>query len=172
MTTVILGDHPEVQTMIEQRRALGQDGSDEVWEGVYYVVPHAHVHHGLLQARLIRIFDDLVSSRGFEVSAEFNLGKQNDYRVPDLGLHRGTPDDLYVPTAAMIVEILSPNDKTFEKFDFYGRHGVEEILVADLAERWIRIWGYHNPSSSYREIDDSLILATSRADLQGAIPWP
>ena len=172
MTTVILGDHPAVESMIEQRHALGQDGSDEVWEGVYYVVPHAHVHHGLLQARLIRIFDDLVSSRGFEVSAEFNLGGQNDYRVPDLGLHRGTPDDLYVPTAAMIVEIPSPNDKTFEKFDFYGRHGVEEILVADLNERSIQIWVYDDAASSYRESDESQILATSGQDLQAAISWP
>ena len=172
MTTVILGEHPEVQTMIEQRRALGQDGSDEVWEGVYYVVPHAHVHHGLLQVRLGRILDDVTSPHGFTVSAEFNLGKPNDYRVPDLGVHRGVPGELYVPTAAMIVEILSPNDKTIEKFDFYGRHDVEEILVADLADRSIRLWRYASSVSSYRPAEDSVILGMPRSELADRISWP
>src|SRR5690242_14530929 len=124
MTTVILGDHPDVQMIIERRRALGQDGSDEVWEGVYYMTPHAHVHHGLLQIELGGSLKAFASPRGLRVSAEFNLGKPDDYRVPDLGVHRGSPNELYVSTVAMVVEILSPYDKTFEKFDFYGRHGV------------------------------------------------
>jgi Uma2 family endonuclease len=171
MTTVILGEHPEVQAMIDRRRALGQDGSDEVWDGVYYVVPHAHVHHSLMQARLIRVLGDLVSVRGFEVSAEFNLGKQNNYRVPDLGVHRGTPDELYVPSAALVVEILSPNDKTFEKFDFYARHDVEEILVVDLVKRSLSLW-VSDGSSSYLAASDSAILETSCDQLQTKISWP
>jgi hypothetical protein len=176
VTTVILGEHPEVQAIIEQRRALGQDGRDEVREGVYYVVPRAHVHHALVRARLIRILDDLASPRGFMVSGEFNLGEPNDYRIPDLGLHRGTPDDeLFVPAVAMIVDILAPNAKTFDRFDFYGRHGVEEILVVDLAERSIRHWAFNSALSSYLETDDSAagaILGASCAELQTKVSWP
>jgi Uma2 family endonuclease len=126
----------------------------------------------LLQVRLGRVLDELVAPRGLTVSAEFNLGKPDDYRIPDLGVHRGVPDQLYVPTAAMIVEILSPNDKTFEKFDFYGRHDVEEILVADLADRSIRVWRYDGSSSGYLRGDDSAILATSCDDLKAQISWP
>ena len=172
MTTVILGEHPEVQAMIEQRRALGQDGSDEVWEGVYYMVPHAHVHHALVQTRLGRVLEDQTLSRGFEVTGEFNLGDLDDFRVPDLGIHRNEPDGLYVPTAAMVVEILSPNDATYKKFDFYGRHEVEEILVVDPAEQSVQLWRFDGSISSYRESDRSVILATSRQELRSAIRWP
>ncbi len=172
MTTVILGEHPDIQMIIERRRALGQDGSDEVWEGVYYMTPRAHVHHGLLQIELGGSLKIFAAPRGLRVSAEFNLGEANDYRVPDFGVHRGLPDGLYVSTAAMIVEILSPHDKTFEKFDFYGRNGVDEILVADLEQRSIRLWRYDGSSSSYLEGESSLVLGTTLTDLQATISWP
>jgi Uma2 family endonuclease len=172
MTTVILGENAEVQTMIEQRRALGQDGSDEIWEGVYYMTPHAGVDHALLQMELGGVLRELAPARGLNVSGEFNLGKPNDFRVPDLGVHRSPSGGLYALTAAMVVEILSPNDQTFKKFDFYGRHGVEEILVADLDERSIRIWTYDSATSSYRASDRSTLLATSARELQATVSWP
>ena len=41
--TVVLGELPhEVSAWLKQRRALGQDGHDEVWEGKYYVAPTLH----------------------------------------------------------------------------------------------------------------------------------
>ena len=36
----------ELEELIARRRALGQDGMDEVWEGEYHVAPHAHSHSG------------------------------------------------------------------------------------------------------------------------------
>jgi Uma2 family endonuclease len=172
MTTVILGEHPEVQAMIEQRRARGQDGRDEVWEGVYYVTPHAHVHHGLVQIRLGRLLDDLAGPRGLTVGAEFNLGEPDDYRVPDLGVHRGTPDGLYLASAAMVVEILSPKDKTFEKFAFYGRHDVDEIMVVDVDARTVRVWHHDGTTDAYTESAGCSILGSSCADLVAGISWP
>jgi Uma2 family endonuclease len=172
MTTVILGELPEVQALIEQRRALGLDGSDEVWEGVYYVVPHAHASHALLQTRLGRVLEDLALPRGFEVSGEFNLGAPDDFRVPDLGIHRGEPAELYVSSVAMVVEILSPNDKSYQKFDFYGRHGVEEILIVDLAGRSIQLWRYEGVLACYQQSEHSSILAASAPALESAIRWP
>jgi hypothetical protein len=35
--------------------------------------------------------------------------------VPDGGYHRGVPSVLYVPTAAIVVEVLSPGDETWLK---------------------------------------------------------
>jgi Uma2 family endonuclease len=171
MTTVFLGEHPDVQTLIDQRRALGQDGRDEVWEGVYYVTPHAHIHHGVLQIRLGRVLDDLAGPRGYTVSSEFNLGKQSDYRVPDLGVHRGTPSELYMPTAAMVVEILSPGDRTYEKFSFFRHYGVEEILVVDLNDKSMQLW-VPDATLSYQEAQFSEVLGTSCRSLQASILWP
>jgi len=172
MTTVILGEHPDVQMIIEQRRALGQDGSDEVWEGIAYLMPPTNMNHAFTQIELALLLRALASPRGLKISGAFNLGKPDDYRVPDLGVLRGSPDELYVSTAAMIVEILSPYDKAFEKFDFYGRQGVEEILVADLDQRSIRLWRYDEPTSSYLESESSQILETTLTELQASISWP
>lgn len=65
----------------------------------------------------------------------FNLGEPDDYRVPDGGVFRPGPDAVYVPTAAVVVEIVAPGDKTWEKLGFYGEHGVEELLIVDPQER-------------------------------------
>lgn len=46
----------------------------------------------------------------------------------------------WLATAAVVVEILSPDDETFEKFSFYARHDVDEVLVADPAARRITLW--------------------------------
>jgi Uma2 family endonuclease len=171
-TTVILGEHPEVQMLIEQRRLLGQDKRDEVWEGVYYVTPHAHAHHGLVQIRLGRILDDLAAPKGLTVGAEFNLGQPSDYRVPDLGVHRGVPDGLYVESAVMVAEILSPNDKSFEKFAFYAQHGVEEIMIVDVDQRSLHLWQLNGQTSEYLEVPASAVLTVSCAALRAQIAWP
>jgi hypothetical protein len=55
----------------------------------------------------------------------FNLGEPEDYRVPYGGLFRPGPDEVYVPTAALVVEIISPDDNTWEKLGFYAAHGVD-----------------------------------------------
>jgi hypothetical protein len=52
----------------------------------------------------------------------FNLGEPDDYRVPDGGLFRPGPDELYVPTAELVVEIVSPGDESGQKLGFYAAH--------------------------------------------------
>jgi Uma2 family endonuclease len=155
---------------LARRSALGQDTFDEVWEGVYHVVPVPCPWHGYAQAALARALDPFADSAGLVGTTRFNLGEQHDYRVPDGGYHRGLPSDLYVPTAAIVVEVLSPGDETWEKFGFYARHGVEEICVADPRAgsiRWFRLAGH-----AYEEVDRSDLLGVSVGDLVAAIDWP
>ena len=38
----------------------------------------------------------------------------------------------------LVVEVLSPEDMTFDKLDFYTAHGVRELLVVDWQERSVR----------------------------------
>jgi Putative restriction endonuclease len=171
-TTVILGEHPEVEALIARRRELGLDGRDEVWDGLYYVAPHAGIRHSLIQLRLGGLLDGFAAPLGLSVSVAFNLGVAKDYRIPDLGVHRGSPTDLYVPTAAMVVEVLSADDKTFEKFDFYAAHHVEEILVVDPDQRTIRVWVLDGPRGEYRESSDSALLQVAAVRLESMITWP
>ncbi len=45
---------------------------------------------------------------------------------------------MFVATAAMVVEVVSPGDETLEKLAFYASRGVEEVVVADPARGSLR----------------------------------
>ncbi|MDQ6727027.1 MAG: Uma2 family endonuclease [Actinomycetota bacterium] len=132
MKTVVLGPQPEVQALIERRRALGTDLFDEVWEGIYHMAPAPNAAHAYLDDVLAVLLHPCAQAVGLVGTGPFNLGQPDDYRVPDRGYHRSRPTGTWVPTAAVVVEIVSPDDETYAKFDFYARHAVDEILVADL----------------------------------------
>jgi hypothetical protein len=45
-----------------------------------------------------------------------NLGEsEHDFRVPDGALHRSPPAGVWHPTAALVIEIVSPGDESWEK---------------------------------------------------------
>ncbi len=126
----------ELQRLLEHRERLGLDGYDEVWEGVYHMAPMARQRHGWLQSQLDRVLGPYADRAGLVGTGPFNLGDdEGDFRVPDLGyLRELDPDLLYVPTAAVVVEVRSPGDESFEKLAFYAAHRVEEVLVVDPDE--------------------------------------
>ncbi len=71
---------------------------------------------------------------GVRAALTFNLGGPDDYRIPDAGLIPG-PAGVWHDTAMLVVEVLSPDDMTFDKLDFYAAHGVHELLVVDWQDR-------------------------------------
>jgi Uma2 family endonuclease len=171
MKTVVLGERPaELEALLARRRALGQDLFDEVWEGVYHMAPASHPWHGYVDNVLAELLGPLARAAGLVGTGPFNLGEPDDYRVPDRGYHRSLPSTVWVPTAALVVEVISPDDETWEKFDFYGRHGVEEIGVADPHERLLR-W-FDLAGERYEETDISRLLGITTAELSSRIDWP
>jgi hypothetical protein len=60
---------------------------------------------------------------------------ERDFRAPDGGLHRPGAAGTWLPTAALVVEIVSPEDETWEKLPFYAAHDVDEVQIVDPAER-------------------------------------
>ncbi len=61
-------------------------------------------------------------------------GWPNDFRIPDLVLL--TPetfsidhDEYFEGSPAVVIEIRSPGDESFEKLSFYARLGVSEVWV-------------------------------------------
>ncbi len=171
MTTLVLGPRPpELQALIDRRRLLGLDGHDEVWDGVYHVAPHAHTHHGVVADEIKgRIFSQ-AKRAGLVPGDSFNVGQPHDFRVPDGGYHRAMPDGVYASTAALLLEVLSPDDETFAKFGFYAEHGVEELIVADPAARTVRCW--HLTEGEYVEHPRSALLGLSMAGLAAEVDWP
>ena len=171
MRTVVLGERPEaLEEFIARRQALGQDVFDEIWDGEYHVVPGPSAEHGRVEDELSALLRPMARAAGLVRTGPFNLGTRDDYRVPDAGFHRGSPTGVYLPTAAVVVEVVSPNDETYLKIDFYASHGVEEFVVADPQLRSVRSW----------QLVDGALVETGRSDLLGAdateltrdIAWP
>jgi Uma2 family endonuclease len=75
-----------------------------------------------------------------------------------------------VPTAAVLVEVVSPDDETCDQFGFYAAHGVDELIVADPTARTVTCWALDG--AAYRQTNGSALLAISVAELQAAIAWP
>ena len=171
MKTVVVGPQPpEITAFIARRRALGQDRFDEVWEGDYHVVPAPHPWHAYVHNTLAALLDPPAHAAGLVGTTQFNLGESDDYRIPDSGYHRGVPSEVFIPTAAIVVEVVSPHDETWEKFGFFARRGVEEICVVDPWARQIR-W-FVLAGAQYEETGASPLLGITAADLAGRVDWP
>jgi hypothetical protein len=171
MTVVVCGERPEVTELIERRRRLGQDRHDEVWEGAYHMAPEPIAEHGLAQFQIGTRVAGRAKGRGLVFSLTFNLGDgRDDFRIPDFGLHEGTPRGIWIRTAVVVGEVLSPDDETWQKFGFYARRGVEEVWVVDLDTRSVRVF-VRRDAHGYDETDRSPRLDLSTAEL-AAIDWP
>lgn len=158
--------------LLVHRRRAGLDRLDEVWEGVLHMVPAPSGEHAEITQQLAVILDRPARAAGLvPTMGEFNVGEsEHDYRVPDGGLHRQRPRGVWFPTVALVVEIVSPGDESWEKLPFYARHGVDEIVVVDPGEQtvsWLVLTG-----GEYRAIERSRLIDLGSADLVERIDWP
>ncbi len=168
---VVLEPPPvELQAWLDKRRALGQDRFDEVWQGVYHVAPAPHPQHGAIEYRVLGALRTPAATAGLIGLTAFDLGRPDDYRVLDHGYVREMPEETFVATAAMLVEILSPDDETWAKQDFYFAHGVAELVVVDPVGRTVSWLGRGRHRFEARP--GSAILGMSTEELAVAIGWP
>lgn len=73
-------------------------------------------------------------------------------------------------TAAIVVEIVSPDDETYAKLPFYVAHGVDEAVVIEPDERRVGILVLEG--DQYSQAHRSAHLAVDAAQLERAISWP
>jgi len=148
------------QTMLVERRKLGLDGRDEVWNGVLHVVPPAGGPHQEISGELYLVLGPLAKRRGLHPYFETGLFRaSDDYRVPDQLYCR--PDHRSArgaEGAELVVEIRSEGDETYEKIDFYGGLGVREMLIVHPQGRWVEL---------LRAVGGRLLPVT--ADTEGAV---
>ncbi len=172
MRTVVL-DPPTagLEGLRENRRRSGLDRLDEVWEGVLHMVPAPGFGHATLGAQLKSLLRAPAVAAGLTVTDEFNLGEdEHDFRVPDGGLHRPGAGGTWLPTAALVVEIVSPGDESWEKLPFYAAHDVDELLIVDPQERsmdWLRLL-----DGKYRAVERSGLIDCGPSELAKQIDWP
>ncbi|HEY5287944.1 MAG TPA: Uma2 family endonuclease [Solirubrobacteraceae bacterium] len=171
MRTLIHDPPPaELQAFLKRRRQLDQDRKDEIWEGVYHVVPAPHDRHADLQAQIIVLLNPPARRAGLRPRGEFNLGEPKNFRVPDAALLRPGPGGVYLPTAALVVEILSPGDETWQKLPFYAAHHVDELLILDPDTRtihWLAL-----TADDYKPIEQSALIDLGPTKLALQIDWP
>jgi Uma2 family endonuclease len=169
VTTIIRGPRPpEVEAWLERRRQAGLDRFDEVWGGRYVVAPDPHLNHGRTQLGAPALLLSAARRLHLHAAGTFNLGAPDDYRIPDAGL---TPEPAAVwhDTATLVVEIVSPDDDTFDKLDFYRDHGVRELLLLDWRVRTVRVLELR---AGHVDRPDSAVLGLSRQQITDQIDWP
>ncbi len=172
--TLVMDPPPiEFDELLEHRRRLGLDHRDEVWEGVLHMNPPATGEHQYVLQQLAELLSSLARDAGLvPLINEFGLGREgkDNYRVPDGGLHRALPRGVYQPTAALVIEIVSPGDETWNKLPFYAAHDVEEVLILDPDKRsvdWLAL-----TDGEYGPIARSGLIDLGPGELAEQIDWP
>jgi Uma2 family endonuclease len=126
---------------LAQRRRFGNDGKDEVWDGVLHVAPTPTSDHQRFEGRLHRVLAPLAEARGLEAFSNLSILDPSDhsknYRIPDVFvvdpkhlLRNGTEGPVEVA-----IEILSPDDESRDKLPFYAERGVKELWLVDPETR-------------------------------------
>lgn len=173
MSTVVLGPPPpELRALLERRRTAGVDRLDEVWQGVLHMVPAPSIEHADIAQQLGELLGPLARAAGLKPTMhEFNLGEsEQDFRVPDGGLHRPPISGVWHSTAAVVVEIISPGDESRQKLPFYAAHDVDEVLLVDPAERKVTWLAVHD--GEYAPVERSALIELGPAELAEELDWP
>jgi Uma2 family endonuclease len=128
--------------LLEQRRRLGLDRWDEMWEGVLHMTPApANEHQRVLDELLFFLMGLFKQTGRGTIRSGINVfdesSAQENYRIPDLtfvtagrealfaedGIRGGAPD--------AVIEIRSPNDESYEKLPFFATLRVREVVIID-----------------------------------------
>jgi Uma2 family endonuclease len=133
--------------------------------------PAPHSGHAAIQQQLAELLGPLAREAGLIPRLGiFNIGQPDDYRVPDGGLLRRGPDAVYLSTAALVVEIVSPRDESWDKLDFYASHNVEEVLIVDPQEGRVHWPGL--TEGRYQPVERSGLIELGPDELAARIDWP
>ena len=132
---------------IEERRRLGHDRFDEVWDGVLHVVPSPTVEHQRFESALERALYPVATSHGLEIFHNLDIVDRSkgdeDYRQPDIAIVSSkdlTGKRAIDGHAELVVEIRSPNDESYDKLPFYERCGIPEYWIVHPVTREIVVF--------------------------------
>ncbi|MEA2371058.1 MAG: hypothetical protein QOH12_1452 [Solirubrobacteraceae bacterium] len=96
---------PAIEAVLERRRRTGADRFVEVWDGVLHMTSAPADRHALVGWQLPRLLGPAADRAGLLLSGQFNIGRSEDYRVPDGGLHRAGRWGTYASSAALVVDL-------------------------------------------------------------------
>ncbi len=141
----VLVNPPE--DLLAERRKLGLDLFDEMWEGELHMVPAPSYDHQSLSGELFIAFSSAAKPRGLKVLFETGLydpdvAGHESFRVPDVTVFEpGLRADRGIDgPASLVVEIRSPRDESYQKLPYYERLGVGEVLIVEPRQHRILHW--------------------------------
>ena len=70
-----------------------------------------------------------------------------------------------------MIEIVSPDDDTWNKVPFYANYGPDELPIVDLQRRRVD-WLGLEPSGEYRALERSRLIEPEPAELAQRLDWP
>lgn len=171
MPTLVLDPQPAwVERLLEERRRSGADRRDEVWEGVLHVIPPPSVEHERLAHGLHVVLEPHAVAADLVVVGTVAVGAEGNYRVPDLALLRPGYAPQWNLTAALVVEIVSHRDDTWEKLPFYAGHRVDEVIIVAPDEQRIH-WLGLEAAGDYGPLERSRLLGIRSTELATQLTW-
>ena len=161
--------------LLEQRRRLGLDHKDEMWEGVLHMAPSPANEHQRILDELLVFFTILYRRTGRgTIRSNINVFDEasplENYRIPDLtfvaagreallakdGIRGGGPD--------AVIEVRSPNDESYEKLPFFAKLGVREVVIVDRDTKRVDLFRLVAPGYERLEQgDNDLVCETMGA---------
>lgn len=135
-----------LEALLEERRRLGLDRRDEVWDGVVHMAPSPSRVHSRIQVKLVQILAPIAERQHLELFVELDMmdpvkGEQ-DYRQPDITIADPalTSSRAIQPGAHVAIEIVSANEDARAKLPFYARQRVQEVWLLDPRARTIEVY--------------------------------
>jgi Uma2 family endonuclease len=172
MATLVGDPQPaEIDALVERREALGLDRWDEVWDGVLHMNPPPSYKHERLVMHLGGLLGHYAELAGLELVGGVGIGVLNNNRVPDVVLQR--PEDAreqWQETAGIAIEIVSPKDESWNKFEFYAAHEVDEVVIVDPEKRTVDWFGLGD--GEYKAVEHSSLIDIGPSELITQIDWP
>lgn len=136
---------------LRRRQHRKADRPDEVWNGVYVVMPGPNNNHGemvldfglAIKLGLQGVLDARVGG-GANVSDDREDWTKN-YRCPDVTVYLPTNpaedrDTHWLGSPDFAVEIVSKGDRSWDKFDFYAKVGIRELLYVERRPWFLELY--------------------------------
>ena len=164
------------QDILDWRKRTGADRYDEMWEGVLHMPPMPNREHQNFVWALetwLRV-NWARSGRGrlfHEINVASIGGWPKNYRVLDVLILK--PDRYQIdrneyfeggPTVA--VEVVSPGDESYDKFDFYGAIGTPEVWTIQRDSRTPEMWLLHEGTYRRQEPNAAGWLCSPETEVQ------
>ena len=171
---LLLTNRDKVRRIIHRRRRLGLDRKDEVWNGRYIIMPDPDNVHQDLVGSLLTVLRIVISwAKLGNAYPGCNISDREDkwtsnYRVPDVTVflndnpaeNRNTH---WLGGPDLAIEIVSDNDKSRKKLDFYASVGTRELIIVDRAPWQLELFRLTNGeliSVGKSSVTDGSVLAS------------